>query len=305
MKLLVVSLLTIGGLYAQTSGLTARQLYYGGAPMAPAQTPAVAKPAPATAPKTAAATPAVSPRSKKKADDAKPSQSVETAQAQDPKPAAATVDSKPSEPANNMPATKTGMVAGALHLGLRYNVLIIDDAATAKNHEVDPDTNFKNGDCFQVRLRPNRGGRIYAFNHGTSGSWNPLLPSAVASGEPVEIQADSEITVPAQNCFALNDPHGTDKLFIVLADKEEDPNAIDQELRKGSSGSTQAMMAMANSAVTIPNTPDKAPLVSRDLSIQRIGAPMEANEPPNSVYVVKTAVTRGERMVIEIPIRHE
>ena len=126
-----------------------------------------------------------------------------------------------------------------------------------------------------------------------------------ASGEPVEIQANTEITVPVQNCFALNDPHGTDKLFIVLADKEEDPNAIDQELRKGSSGSTQAMMAMANTAVTIPNTPDKAALVSRDLSIQRIGAPMESNEPPNSVYVVKTAATRGERMVIEIPIRHE
>jgi hypothetical protein len=235
--------------------------------------------------------------------ETKPTQPVETAQAAVEPPAPHHEDAKPAE-TTSMPAVTSGVVAGALHLGLRYNVMIIDDAATAKSHEVDPDTNFKNGDCFQVRLRPNRGGRIYAFNHGTSGSWNPLLPSTEASSEPLEIAANTEITVPMQNCFVLNDPHGVDKLFIVLADKEEDPNAIDQEIRKGSTG-TQAMMAMANSAVAIPNTPDKKPLVSRDLSIQRIGAPMDASEPPNSVYVVKTAATRTERMVIEIPIRHE
>jgi hypothetical protein len=301
MKLAVVSLLSIGGLYAQTStGLTARQLYYNGAPMASGQTQTTTKQV--TQPK------AVTPTRPKQADVKNTTQPVTsttttTAQATDPHAGQHIDEPKATMPTN--PNANSGLVGAALHLGLRYNVLLIDDPATAKSHEVDPDTNFKAGDCFQVRLRPNRGGRIYAFNHGTSGSWNPLLPSAVASTEPMEIQANAEIMVPVQNCFALNDPHGVDKLFIVLADKEEDPSVIDKEIRTGGAPTTQAMMAMANNAVSIPTTPDKAPLVSRDLSIQRVGTPIDAGEPPNSVYVVKTAATKTERMVIEIPIRHE
>jgi hypothetical protein len=189
-------------------------------------------------------------------------------------------------------------------LGLRFNLLIRDDK-TAKPHEADPNATFKAGNCFQIRLRPNRTGRIYAFNQGTSGNWNPLLPSPEAAGEKLEIQAGVDVTVPAQSCFAMNGTQGVDKLFIALADKDESPSSIDQDLIKGGPLSKDSMMAMAKTAIMIPNTPDKAALVSRDLSIQRIVAPMEAAEPPNSVYVVKTVAAKTERMVIEIPIRHE
>jgi hypothetical protein len=48
---------------------------------------------------------------------------------------------------------------------------------------------------------------------------------------------------------------------------------------------------------------DKARLISRDMSIQKIGN--SAEDPPNSVYVVKTAAAETDRLTIEIPLRHE
>ena len=46
-------------------------------------------------------------------------------------------------------------------------------------------------------------------------------------------------------------------------------------------------------------------MISRDVVIQKISNPEFDDEPANSVYIVKTAATEEDRLVIEIPIRHE
>jgi Domain of unknown function (DUF4384) len=184
------------------------------------------------------------------------------------------------------------------------------DSASGGKQEVDADSNFKSGDCLQVRMRPNRGGRLYVFNHGSSGDWHMLLPSALASNEPTNIAANADVTVGRDVCFAVDNNKGVDKLLILLTEKEEDANKLDEEMRgltmraKGASEKEQAVIAM-NKVTGVLKGSDQGPLVSRDLSIQKIAKPMEQGEPANSVYVVKTAATPNERLVIEIPIRHE
>ena len=185
----------------------------------------------------------------------------------------------------------------ALRLGLRYNLLLVDDLKTGRSHEVDPDGLFKTGDCFQVRLRPSRGGRMYVFNQGSSGAWHALLPSALAPDEPVDVTANQEVTIARDHCFVLDDRKGVDKLVIMITDRPEDFRDLDKPQPVKPASETQLAMRI-KSLFDSPMA-----LVSRDMAIQKIGS--SPGDPPNSVYVVKKAASEGDRLSIEISLRHE
>jgi uncharacterized protein DUF4384 len=207
------------------------------------------------------------------------------------------------------------VVPVALHLGLRYNVLKVDPDAKAPTVEVDPKTVFKTGDCLAILLRPNRSGFMYVFNAGTTKPWDTLLPSAKMPNESNRIQAGASTQVPRDFCFKVGGAPGTDDLVVVLTEREEDQRSLDDSIRRSLQGGDKNLVSTPTTSpigeVIIamggaPNGPREGQgLASRDLEIQEVGRPQSSDERPNSVYVVKTAMEKSERMVIEIKIRHE
>jgi hypothetical protein len=188
------------------------------------------------------------------------------------------------------------IVPAALRLGLRYNLLLVDDLQSGRSHEVDPDGSFKTGDCFQVKLRPSRGGRMYVFNEGSSGNVHSLLPSALAPDEDVDVTAGNEVVVARDHCFKLDDRKGIDKLVILITDRPEDIKELD---RLPSKPGSDAQLAMLVKPVFERNS-----MISRDMTIQKIGSRPEGNDPAHSVFIVKTAATDSDQMKIEISLKH-
>jgi hypothetical protein len=207
------------------------------------------------------------------------------------------------------------VVPVALHLGLRYNVLKVDPDGRVPTVEVDPKTTFKKGDCLAILLRPNRSGFMYVFNAGTSKPWDTLLPHPEMPNESNRIQAGANTQVPRDFCFRVSGAPGTDDLVVVLTEREEDQRSLDDSIRRSLQGgdknlvSTPTASPIGEVIIAMGGDPkgprDGQGLASRDLEIQAVGRPQTKDEPPNSVYVVKTAMEKSDRMVIEIKIRHE
>lgn len=265
MKVTLLALLAFTVAYAQESGLTARELYYSGTPAADA-TPGKPAVAPKAAPKT------------------------------DPKPA----QKAAARPTSGNKPNDVRVVNAALRLGLRYNILLIDDRKTGRSHEVDPDRSFKSGECFQVKLRPNRSGLMYVFNHGSSGEWHTLLPSAQAPGESREVTANAEVLVPRDYCIELDDRKGKDTLVIAISDRPDDIKRLDEPAPAPLANDGLLAMRRVTSVMGEP-----VQMVSRDMTIQKLGASTSSSEPPNSVFVVKNSPSATDRLVIEIPLRHD
>lgn len=317
MKYLAVGILSaaLTVLWAQNSPLTPRQLYFGAARAKAEAEKSGSKDAP--------------PKSKQSNQaQAKQNNGAKAKQA----PNNGKTNGNPATPENS-PARQNGSQAALAssrpdRLGLRYNLLKVDPK-TGRVAEVDPDQNFSPGDCFAVRLQPNRSGRIYVFNKASSERWQVLLPSAEMPDERNDIQAGRSITVPHGYCFGLDDPPGTDTLLVAMTDRSDDIQELDNYVRasdpardtpapaqpapKAQPGKQQgAQMLLAglgyDAVVSVTKVIDQGPqMISRDVVIQKIANPEPEydEEPANSVYIVKTAATDQDRLVIEIPIRHE
>jgi Domain of unknown function (DUF4384) len=282
MRTLAMILLFAANSFAQNSGMTARQLY-----LQPESPP----------PGGSQSTPRPRPRPK-------------------PNPPLVEGSNPPQDPiVKPPPPPETAiMVPAALHLGLRYNVLKVDPESKAAR-EVDPDTNFRVGDCLAIRFTPNRSGYIYVFNEGSSGAWQMMLPSPSMPNESKLLKAGVNTRIPQEDCFRINDPPGTDKLLIVLTEKDEDEHKLDDALQHSAQGGNQNLSSVPASQIgeiviameggAPKGSQESQRLTSRDLTIEKVGQPLSSNEPPNSVYIAKTAAGKSDRIVIEIKIRHE
>jgi hypothetical protein len=219
-----------------------------------------------------------------------------------------------SAQASNQPVG-TPVVAMVEHLGLRYNLLRYD-RQTRKSVAVDPQHVFEQGDCLQVQLSPNRDGYLYVFDQGSSGKWQVLLPSALMADEVNIIKSKETVKVPANSCFTVENPSGTEHLFLVLSRSQEDVYSLDRAIRsKSPAASTNMNMASktdnSNSMLEGQNRLDteiqkmREGLGSRDLGVEKIGEPDKPDEPADSVYVVNTSSVSSSRLVTEIQIRHQ
>src|SRR5579872_1419679 len=92
-------------------------------------------------------------------------------------------------------------------LGMRYNLLQVNPTSGA-SRAVDPDGNYKQGDCFALEFVPNRDGHLYIYNRASSGKPQLLLPSASMPDEMSLVKAGQTARVPQQYCFSLADPPG-------------------------------------------------------------------------------------------------
>jgi Domain of unknown function (DUF4384) len=286
MKLTWLVPVVCAGLQAQeSSGLTARELFYKD--------------------DAAAAKPPVKPRAK--------------APAQTPAVKDNSVELASNPPATDLvPAnagtTPTGVpvIQAGLHLGVRYNVLKVVDRESNKRESVDSDSSFRAGDCVAIELAPNRNGFLYVFNRGTTGAWQPLLPSPDMPNERNRVFNLKPVTIPTEHCFEFDANAGTERLLVVITEKEEDARRLSDAMRQRSGADpapppparTPAMLAGGR----IPHELEMmraGQMIGRDIKIAKVGVSRQEGEPANAVYAVKTSASVNDRLVIEIALRHE
>jgi hypothetical protein len=222
-----------------------------------------------------------------------------------------TVTTKPPKPSDPPPSAAAANTSVAppkpvSHLGLRYNVLLIDPE-TAAEQFVDPDKTFHANDCFALQVQSNYGGYLYVFNRGSSGKWSVMLPSEEMPGEANLVGSRTSIKIPAEHCFSIDQSAGVEHLFVVFSRDPQDVEKLNSTIKSSrlppsSNSSSSDIAATAGIGVEVARI--ERHLQSRDLTIKKIAQPIGQGERAQTVFVVNTSNDPSERLVSEIQIRH-
>jgi hypothetical protein len=206
----------------------------------------------------------------------------------------------------------------ALHLGLRYSVLLVS-ARGDRGQPVDPERNFRKGDCVAIELEANRSGYLYVLSKQSSGDWVPLFPTPELSDQSNRIDPGQAIRTPRRACFEIDDPPGTETLFVVLSRDPRDIYELSESIKdpgdrpQPSSSQTQvAAGGRINSAVgRIAEE-----YGTRDLPFKEVARPAaqpvhkatarpaDKAELVNAVYVVNGSGKPAATLVTKIEILH-
>lgn len=230
------------------------------------------------------------------------------APAPSPKPKPKPAKQAPPPVANTTPSGVPVIPAAATNLGVRYNVLQVVDREAKKRKPVDPDKSFRSGDCVAIQLSPNRNGYLYVFNRGTTGAWQPLLPSSDMPDERNRVLNGKPVMVPSEHCFEFDGNAGTERLLVVITEKEEDARRLSDAMKQsGETPPAGGQTILAGGKLMRELEEIRAgQMIGRDIRIAKIGAaPAQEAETPNAVYAVRTSTAASDRLVIEIALRHE
>jgi hypothetical protein len=220
---------------------------------------------------------------------------------------ATTPSTTPSSAAAPLPDTP--VPPSVPHLGVRYNVLLID-TSSGSEQPVDPNQTFHNSDCLALSVQSNYDGYLYVLDHGSSGKWDVLLPSTEMSGESNFVKARTNVKAPAQYCFSLDNPPGEEHLYLVLARSPQDISELNSAIRASHGTGTAPEPAAGSDSQAKPQAIEtqmarlEQGMRSRDLRITKVTKPSTAGELANAVYVVDSSPNSSDRIVTEIPIRH-
>jgi hypothetical protein len=177
------------------------------------------------------------------------------------------------------------VVPAVAHLGLRYNLVKIDPATRAEQ-AVDPDANFKEGDCFAIEFTPNQDGRLYVFNLASSGKPQFLMPSPDMPSEASAVLANTTVRIPRDFCFQLDAKRGVETLTVATVGAQEIIDSADQQQ-------------------TIAQVRKWQGMAGRDLVLEKVAEPEAGRDRPYTVYAAETAGEKSGHVVLEIKIRHE
>lgn len=207
-------------------------------------------------------------------------------------------DTVPPLPQNGGPPPASSAAAGTLHLGIRYNVVLI--GRDHQVHSVSSDHLFKVGDCFAIDLQANRSGYLYVLARQSSGSWTPLTDMP---GQRDALPQGKKVRIPNGACFEVHNPPGTETLFVVLSRDPRDFFELYQGI-KASESSPETQMASANQLNAAVEHLNEKFGQSRDISIAKIGDSTRSDEPAGAVYVVNTSKKPSTSLVTKIQVRH-
>ena len=234
-----------------------------------------------------------------------------------PKAVPPTVKAAP-QPGDATPGSAAAL--RALHLGLRYKLLLVT-ASGDRGQPVEPDRNFGKGDCVALEMEANRSGYLYVLSKQSSGDWVPLFPTPELSDQSNRVDPGQIIRTPRRACFEIDDPPGTETLFVVLSRDPRDIYELAESVKgpgdrpQPSSGQTQvAATGRINSAV------DKISVEygTRDLPFRQVARPAAQPAPvhkasakpadkaelENVVYVVNGSSKPAATLVTKIEILH-
>jgi hypothetical protein len=211
------------------------------------------------------------------------------------------------------PAATAPDNTGAMHLGLRYNLVLVD-ADSGSAQPAAPDRMFRAGDCFAIDLEANRAGFLYVLAKQSSGSWQPLLPSTDPdmATESNAIVPGKKIRIPLEHCFELRNPPGVETLFVVLSREPRDTFELYENTKApgatqtpGAPRRTAASVQVADASVTDGAvTRLREQFGSRDIAIKKVSQPLGAAEPPESVYVVNSSSSPSSNLAAQIDVHH-
>jgi hypothetical protein len=220
-----------------------------------------------------------------------------------PAPAKAPTGTVPAPP----PADITPAPAPAMHLGIRYNLLLVDGAN--QGVAVDSDHVFRKGDRVALEIESNRSGYLYVLARQSSGSWQALLPSPQMADESNVIDPGRKIRVPEAYYFEIQDPPGSEHLVLVFSRDPQDFYELYEGIKRqnaapapspASGGVQFADASRVDSAVARM----RQEFGTRDIAIRKVAQPLSPGEPTGSVYVVNSSNKPASSVVTEIELRH-
>lgn len=206
-------------------------------------------------------------------------------------------------------------VSAALHLGIRYNLVLVQGQSETP---VDPERNFKKGECVAVRLEANRSGYLYVLARESSGDWSPLFPTPELADQSNRLDPGQTVRTPSKGCFEIDDPPGTETLFLVLSRNPQDIGDLADSIKspgeKPQLTNNMTQMASAerlNTAVEQINQE----FGTRELPFKQVikaPAPVKAapkatdrKEPEHAVYVVSGSTKPAYTLVTKVAITHK
>ena len=198
--------------------------------------------------------------------------------------------------------------AAVPHLGFRYTLWLVDQTS-GKAEVVDPDRNFRKGQCVRVEVESNQSGYLYVLTKQSNDAWKPLFPSAELANESNVIDPGQKFPVPKKDCFEIDDPPGTESLFVVLSRSPRDFLDLYDAIRNPppatpvtprQSDPVQMADARVNSAV------EKMAknFGTRNMLIKKVTPATDKQETEPSVYVVNGSDKPSSTVVMKVEIRH-
>ena len=204
-----------------------------------------------------------------------------------------------------------------IHLGIRYNVLLVKSHGD-RGVPVAADGSFHKGDCVAVELAANRSGYLYVLSKQSSGDWIPLFPTPELADQSNRIDPGQVVRTPKRDCFEIDDPPGTETLFIVLSRDPRDIFELSDSIqgRPGDKPQPAGATEMA-SAGKINSAVNQMAVEygTRDLPFRQVVRPGALAAPPhksadkaeleNAVYVVNGSGKPAATLVTKLEIRHD
>ena len=202
-------------------------------------------------------------------------------------------------------------VPAAMHLGLRYTLLLVTGRG-GRGQPVAPERNFHKGDCVALELEANRSGYLYVLSKQSSGDWVPLFPTPELADQSNRIDPGDIVRTPKQSCFEIDDPPGVETLFVVLSRDPRDVYELSDSIQ-GPHDRPQPTATEVASAGRINSAVDRMNEAygTRDLPFRQVAkaAPAKApaaakNETEHTVYVVNGSITPLATLVTKVEILH-
>jgi hypothetical protein len=200
--------------------------------------------------------------------------------------------------------------AAVSHLGFRYTVAVVNQSS-GKAEAVDPDRDFRKGECVRLEVESNHSGYLYVLSKQSSGGWLPLFPSSEMPEESNVADPGQKVRAPQGYCFEISDPPGTETLFVVLSRSPRDffelydaiknpPSAAPANSSRSNSNPVQMADMRVNSAVEkMAKT-----FGTRDLIIRKVTPVADRQDSDYSVYVVNGSDRPSSTVVKKVEIRH-
>ena len=221
-----------------------------------------------------------------------------------------------STPAAKTPALPVAAAPAAdtstLHLGFRYTVQLVNQT-TGKSEAVDPDRDFKKGECVRMEVESNQSGYLYVLSKQSSGGWLPLFPSSEMPDETNVADPGVKVRAPKEYCFEIDNPAGTETLFVVLSRSPRDFFELYDAIKAPAATSPGNNAKAPASAIQMADAGKMNSAVekmaknfgTRDLVIKKVTPAPETKDADYSVYVVNGSDKPSSTVVKKVEIKHK
>jgi hypothetical protein len=211
-----------------------------------------------------------------------------------------------SAPLNPGPSTPP-----APALGLKYAILKLVENQPV---EVSADTVFHAGDRVRFSVEPNGPGYLYIVQQGSSGTWQPVFPSAENADSSNRVEGWRTYMMPPKSRLVFDEQTGTENIFIVLSRVEvPDLERLMYSLKTGAKPvSEPSEQPKAQPKTLVARlTIDDATIgrlrnaSARDLIIEKVDDETPGDRKEKAIYVVNPTGSSDSRLVADIQLVHK